>query len=97
MMKSVRIIKRSKDETLTGLQLDQDEMTEQQSTREIVTIVKGWISELHQRRRAEQLASSAFRKARVTVSLLILSFWGLGTESYGQQLREAFRRVERQL
>jgi serine protease Do len=93
-MKSVKIIKRSKNEILTGLQSGQDEMTEQQSTREVVRTVKGWIAELHRRRRDEQQASSAFRNVRVTLSLLILSFCGLGTESDGQQLRDAFRRVE---
>jgi hypothetical protein len=50
-MKSVRIIKRSKNQILTELPAGQDEMTGQQSSREIVKTVKGWIAELHRRRR----------------------------------------------
>lgn len=94
MNSGVKIIKRGKNEILIEVRAGQDERTGAQSTSEIVRTVKGWISELHQRRRDEQLASSAFRKVRVTLSLLFLSFWGLGTESNGQQLRDAFRRVE---
>ena len=94
MNSSVRIIKRRKNEVLTEVQARQDERTGAQSTREMMRRVKGWIAELHQRRRDEQLASAAFRKVRVTLSLLILSFWGLGTESDGQQLRDTFRKVE---
>jgi hypothetical protein len=94
MNSAVKIIKRGKSEILTEVRAGQDERTGAQSTHEIVRTVKGWISELHQRRRDEQLRSSAFRKVRVTLSLLILSFLGLGTESNGQQLRNAFRRVE---
>src|SRR5258705_13827642 len=94
MNSAVKIIKRGKDEILTEDRAGQDERIGPESTREIVRTVKGWISELHQRRRDEQLRSSGLRKVRVTLSLLILSFWGLGTESNGQQLRDAFRRVE---
>lgn len=94
MNSAVKIIKRGKNEILTEVRAGKDERTGPQGTREIVRTVKGWISELHQRRRDEQLASSAFRKVQVTLSLLILSFWGLGTESDGQQLRDAFRKVE---
>ena len=94
MNSAVKIIKRGKNEILTEVRAGKDERTGPQDTREIVRTVKGWISELHQRRRDEQLASSAFRKVQVTLSLLILSFWGLGTESDGQELRDAFRKVE---
>ena len=94
MNSAVKIIKRSKNEDLTGLQTGQDEMTGPQSTREMVRTVKGWIAELHRRRRAEERTNSVFGKVRVTLSLIMLSFWGLGTESHGQQLRDAFRRVE---
>lgn len=94
MNSAVKIIKRSKNEVLTELQSSQDETTGPQSTRELVRTVKGWIAELHQRRRDEQLASSAFRKFRVALLLSMLSLWGLRTESDGQELREAFRRVE---
>jgi serine protease Do len=94
MNSAVKIIKRGKSEILTEVRAGQDERTGPQSTREIVRTVKGWISELHQRRRDEQLRSSGFRKVRVTLSVLILSCWGLGTESSAQELRDAFRRVE---
>jgi len=93
MNSAVKIIKRGKNEIVTEVRAGQDEGTGPQSTREMMRTVKGWI-ELHRRRRDEQLASSAFRKVRVTLSLLILSFWVLGTESNGQQLRDVFRRVE---
>lgn len=93
-MKSVRIIKRSKNENPTALQAGHDEMTGRQSTIEMARTVKGWIAERHRRRQDEQLASSNFKKLRVTTALIMLSFWGLATESNGQQLRDAFRRVE---
>jgi len=93
MNSAVKIIKRSQNKISTVL-ASQDEQTGAQSTREIVKTVKGWISELHQRRRDEQVRSSAVRKVTVTLSLLILSFYGLGSESRGQQLRDAFHKVE---
>ena len=79
---------------MTEVEPGQDERTGSQSTREIVRTVKGWVSELHQRRRDEELATSVFRKMRVTLSLIALSVLCLGAESQGQQLRDAFRRVE---
>src|SRR5882672_5586828 len=94
MSSAVKIIKRGKNEILTEVRVSQDERTGPESTREIVKTVKGWISELHQRRRDEQLATSAFRKIRVALPLIVLFFLGLGTESDGQQLRDAFRKVE---
>jgi S1-C subfamily serine protease len=94
MNSAVKIIKRGKNEILTEVPASQDETTGAQSTREIVRTVKGWISELHQRRRDEQLRSSALRKVRVTLLLFTLSFWGFGAESEGQQLRDAFHKVE---
>jgi S1-C subfamily serine protease len=94
MNSAVKIIKRGQNKISTGALASQDEQTGAQSTREIVKTVKGWISELHQRRRDEQTRSSAFRKVRVTLSLLILSCWGFGAESDGQQLRDAFHKVE---
>ena len=63
-MKSVRIIKRSKNEILTELPPRQDDMTGLQSTREIVKTVKGWIAELRQSRRDEERANSVFGKIR---------------------------------
>ena len=94
MNSAVKIIKRGKNEILTEVPSGQEERTGAQSTREMMRTVKGWIAELHRRRQDEQLASSAFRKFRVSLLLSMLSFWGLGTESDGQELRDAFRRVE---
>ncbi len=61
-MKSVRIIKRSKNETLTELPPGRDEMTGERSTREMAKTVKGWIAELRQSRRDEERANSVFGK-----------------------------------
>lgn len=66
MNSAVKIIKRGKNQILTEERAGQDQRTGAQNTREIATTVKGWISELHQRRRDEQLRNSAFRKVRVT-------------------------------
>jgi hypothetical protein len=62
MNSAAKIIKRAKNEILTDVPAGQDERTDAQSTREMVRTVKGWIAELHRRRREEQTASSAFRK-----------------------------------
>jgi S1-C subfamily serine protease len=94
MNSAVKIIKRGQNKSSSGDFGSQDEQTGAQSTREIVKTVKGWISEMHQRRRDEQVRSSALRKVTVTLSLLLLSFCGLGSESKGQQLRDAFHKVE---
>jgi S1-C subfamily serine protease len=94
MNSAVRIIKRGKNEILTEGQANQDKKVGRQGTREIASVVKGWIAELHQRRRDEELTASAFRKIGIVLSLVTLSFWGLRTESYGQQLRDTFRKVE---
>src|SRR6266404_420437 len=94
MNSAVKIIKRGQNKISIGDLASRDEQTGAQSTREIVKTVKGWISELHQRRGDEQVRSSAFRKVTVTLSLLILSFCGLASESQGQQLRDAFHKVE---
>lgn len=94
MNSSVKVIKRDKNAILTEVQAGQDERASTQSTREMMRAVKGWIAELHRRRRDEELATSAFRKMRVTLPLIVIFFLGLGTESNGQQLRDAFRRVE---
>src|SRR4029453_19263368 len=93
MKSAVKIIKRGQNKISTEVLADQDEQAAAQSTREIVRTVKGWISELHQRRH-EQVAGSAFRKVGLIVSVLILCFCGLGSESQGQQLRDAFHKVE---
>jgi S1-C subfamily serine protease len=60
----------------------------------MIRTVKGWIAELHRRRQDEEFATSAFRKVRVTLPLIVFFFLGLGTESNAQQLRDAFRKVE---
>ena len=68
MNSAVKIIKRGQNKVLNEVPVSQAEATGAEGTREIVKTVKGWISELHQRRRDEQVASSAFRKSRVTLS-----------------------------
>src|SRR6267142_4705581 len=94
MNSSIKIIKRGKNEVLTGDQAGQAERTGTQSTREMVKTVKGWIAELHRRRQDEERATSAFRKMRVTLPLIVLFILCVGTESNCQQLRDAFRKVE---
>ena len=94
MNSAVKIIKRGKNEILAEVPAGQDERTGPQSTREMVRTVKGWIAELHRRRRDEERNNSVFGRFRVTLSLIMLCFWAVGTESNGQQLRDAFRRVE---
>ena len=54
MNSAVKIIKRGQNKISTGDLASQDEQTSAQSTREIVKTVKGWISDLHQRRRDEK-------------------------------------------
>jgi hypothetical protein len=58
----VKVIKRGQNKISTGALASQDDQTGAQSSREIAKTVKGWISELQQRRRDEQVRSSAFRK-----------------------------------
>jgi hypothetical protein len=94
MNSSVKVIKRDRNAILSEVQAGQDQRTSTQSTREAMRVVKGWIAELHRRRRDEELAASALRKIRVTFPLIVFFFLGLGTESSGPQLRDAFRRVE---
>lgn len=57
MNSAIKIIKRGKSETVTEVRVDQGERSGAQSTREMVRTVKGWISELQQRRRDEKLQS----------------------------------------
>jgi hypothetical protein len=94
MKSSVKVIKRDKSRILTEIQAGQDERTGPQSTREMMRTVKGWIAELHRRRRDDELSTSAFRKIRVTLPLIVLFILCVGTESNCQQLRDAFRKVE---
>jgi S1-C subfamily serine protease len=93
-MKAVKIIKRKETQILTEAAIVQGGTTDRQDSREIAKTVKGWVAELHQRRRDEQLASFAFRKFRTALSVMVLSILGLSGEGSGQQLRDAFRRVE---
>jgi hypothetical protein len=65
MNSAIKIMKRGQNKLSTGALASRDEQTGAQSTREIVKTVKGWISELHQRR-DEQVRSSAFRKDPIT-------------------------------
>lgn len=94
MNSSVKVIKRAKNEVLTGDQARQDDRTGAQNRREMMRTVKGWIAELHRRRRDEELATSVFRKMRVTLPLIVLFILCVGTESNCQQPRDAFRKVE---
>jgi hypothetical protein len=93
MNSSVKVIKKDKNVGLTDVQVGQDERTSTQSTREVMRAVKGWIAELHRRRRDEELAASALRKV-VTLPLIVLFILCVATESNCQQLREAFCKVE---
>ncbi len=52
MNSRVRIIKRERSESLNDFQANQREKTDQQTVREIVSTVKGWVAELQQRKRA---------------------------------------------
>jgi hypothetical protein len=94
MNSSVKVIKRDKDEISTEVQAGHDQRTITQRTRKIRRTVKGWVAELHRRRRDEELAASAFRKMRVTLPLIVLFILCVATESNCQQLRDAFRKVE---
>lgn len=94
MNSAVKIIKRNTNETLTEVQADQDERTGPQRTREMVNTIKGWINERHGRRQLERVSSSPFGKLSVRLLLIFLFICTLGTASYAQQLRDAFRRVE---
>ena len=53
MKSGVRIVKRA-DNQLQSLQSEQIEKTAHQNEREIVSTVKSWISELAQRRQADE-------------------------------------------
>ncbi len=73
VMKSVRIIKRNETEIVTEASTAHSEIVDNRNSREIVKTVKSWIAELHNRRREEQLATAAFRKFYVTLSVIVLS------------------------
>jgi serine protease Do len=91
---NIRVIKGKNNEALTGQQSDRNETKSPQSSREVVRTVKGWIAELHRRRRDEEQSNPFVGKIRGSLFLLVLSLWCLGTQVYAQQLRDAFRSVE---
>ncbi len=59
MNSAVRLIKRG-NEGLKDVPAHQGGKTDRQSTREIVSTVKGWIAELEKRQRAEERKSVHF-------------------------------------
>jgi len=77
-MNSIKIVNRNDNAAL---------ILQQSCRNEIVRAVKGCIAEQHRRRRGEEPSNSLFRKILLTLSLVVLCFWGLDIESYGQQLR----------
>ncbi len=91
-MRSIKIVKRGASEPLNPSSAEgEDHNNGRENTREIVKTVRSWIADLQARRRADGLALKRFR---ATVSLLILLFFGMRTESSGQELRDAFRKVD---
>lgn len=57
----VRIVKRGRNEGSKKTEAE-DEKTSRQSTREIASTIKGWVSELERRQRASERALSTFLK-----------------------------------
>ena len=53
MKSAIKIIKRKQDHDSNNLPTSNAEQSVEQSTREMVSTVKGWIAQLHQRKRAE--------------------------------------------
>ncbi len=93
MNHKVRIIKQGQNPKEPDL--DQLEQPSHPSTREIATTIKLWVSEFKERRRADEQHSGNVRKLILTaLSLWLVIFLGGRTESKGQQLRDAFRKVE---
>jgi hypothetical protein len=58
-MKSIRIIKRTHKAGLEEMKTPAGEKTRQQTTREMVSTVKGWIAEWEERHRAGERAAAA--------------------------------------
>ena len=91
MNHEVRIIKRN-EQRQKEAELDQLEQPANQRTREIATTIKLWVNEFKERRRADEQHS---RKLFLTaLSFWLVLFLGGWTQSKGQELRAAFRRVE---
>ena len=59
MKSGVRIVKHGRDENPPCLPLVQDEKTEQQREREIVSTIKGWINEWKEGRRGDYTVALA--------------------------------------
>jgi hypothetical protein len=97
MNSAVKIIKRTKNGILTERQADQNEITARQNTRELARTVKGWIADLHRRRRDEGWANSVLGKIRVTLSLIMLSFWGWDLRPMVNSFATRFAELSRQL
>ena len=96
MSSRVRIVKRGRNEALKDPQTNKREKTDQLSTREIAATVKSWVTELQQRKRARRDAFFRINKMnfRITLGLGLMILSGVWNQSQGQQLREAFRKVE---
>ena len=62
MNSRVRIIKLGSDGGTNSLALGRDEKTARQSEREIISTVKGWVTEREERRRLDRLHASALIK-----------------------------------
>jgi serine protease Do len=76
-------------------ELDQVEQSSSQSAREIATTIKLWVSEFKERRRTDEQHSRNFRKLILTtLPLWLVIILGGWSESKGQQLRDAFRKVD---
>src|SRR6266850_3335634 len=90
----VKIIKH-KAQAPKETDLDQVEQSSSQSAREIATTIKLWVSEFKERRRTdEQHSRNASKLLFTALSLWFVLILGGWTESKGQQLRDAFRKVD---
>src|ERR1700736_1373470 len=76
-------------------EVDRLEQASRQSTREIASTIKLWLSEFKERRRTEEQHSRSTYRLTVTVgSLLLVLFLGSWSTGRGQQLRDAFQKVK---
>ncbi len=94
MNHKVKIIKH-KAQAPEETELDQVEQSSSQSAREIATTIKLWVSEFKERRRTdEQHSRNASKLIWTTLPLWLVFILGGWNESKGQQLRDAFRKVD---
>ncbi len=94
MNHKVKIIKH-KAQAPKETELDQVEQSSGQSAREIATTIKLWVSEFKERRRTdEQHSRNASKLIWTTLPLWLVFILGGWNESKGQQLRDAFRKVD---